>query len=166
MSRIIINRTLNRNYEISLYGDSVIFEGDFYHFDGGDIYPAPNSRIALKASDYLGIGRIKYSSAKRYFRSIYVGVFLLAAGALVNFIKSIIKKASFIGIDIDFPLPITIIYYLLLIICAYMIFKYLRSKRKLIEISFVGNRICVPKESLTDGEISFLQQEIINLRRG
>lgn len=166
MSKIIINRTPNRAYDIYTDGEHIIFEGDFYTYDGSDAYALNNGRIGLKAADYLGIGKLKYSSQRTYFRAIYVGVFLLAAGWLVDFIKNIIKKASYVGMELSVPMPITVIYYILLIACAYMIIKYFRSRKKFVEISFISGRICVPAVSLSDQEMAYLQQEIVNIRRG
>ncbi|MCM1025054.1 MAG: hypothetical protein NC432_01375 [Roseburia sp.] len=89
--------------------------------------------------------------------------------AIVDTVSGWIDKANnylqWIDREISLPDGVNIAMNTLAVICLLLAVMYLFSKKKVIEISFVDKRICVPEKSMSQQEYSMLYHNIVNAKK-
>jgi hypothetical protein len=158
-----------RSYSITVNRDSVLFSGAFWYLKEKEFVKCQNKQEKALIKNFLGMGYL----AKRSFRKCLLFVI---AGSVLEVIKMIIDKLSewvdkaneyLEWVDRSISLPDWMNYTMnaVAVICILLAIALFFSKKKVIEISFIDKRICVPQNSMTQNEYNMLYQSIMNAKK-
>lgn len=158
-----------RPYSIKVYSDKVLFEGNFWYLRDKEIYRCRTHKEVAFIKNYIGMGYL----AKRSYRKC---IAFILGGTILEIIKTIFDKLSewadkandyLQWIDKSIELPEWMTYSINIMVCLCIILGvvFLFSKKKVVEISFLDKRICIPQSSITQAEYNMLQRHITELKR-
>lgn len=157
-----------RSYDIQVLPDRVLFRGKFWYLKDYDFYRCKTENDMAYIRDFIGMGYL----AKRSYRK---GVAFVFGGAVLMLIKALLDKLSewtekandylkWIHRAVTLPEWLDYMMYGVAAVCLILAVLYFFSKKKVIEISFLTKRICVPEKSMTPQEFAYLRQTILRLR--
>lgn len=160
--------TDKRKCDIEVWQDRVVFSGKFFYLKNKELYKNKGQTETAYLDNYLGMG---YLSQRSYCKTL----FFLVGGTILELAKFILDKLSdFVDkvnnylkwIDWSISLPawmnntVNVIAILCLLFAVILFF----SKKKVIEITFTDQRICVPQKSISQEEYKMLYQAIKSAR--
>ncbi len=156
--------TENRNYEIAVSESSFTIDGDFMYLRDRDIYAAKTKWDTARLKDFMGMGYL----SKRSYRKTLIFVF---GGSALELLKQIIDKISdwadkandylqYVDKSVSTPDWMSYVLNIAAGICILFGVVLFFSKKKVIEISFLDKRFCVPQNSMTMQEYNMLYSSI------
>ena len=157
-----------RSYSIDVYSDKVVFEGRFWYLKNKEFYRCRTWREVAFIKNYIGMGYL----AKRSYRKC---IAFIIGGTILEITKTILDKLSewadkannyLRWIDKSIELPKWMTYSVNTLVCLSIILAlvFLFSKKKVVEISFLDKRICIPQSSINRAEYNMLHQSITALK--
>ena len=159
----------SRSYSIMVNKDCVLFDGNFWYLKNKEFVKCSNKKETAQTKNFLGMGYISKRSYKKSLWFVVMGSMLEIVKVIIDKLTEWIDRANMILLwsDKTICLPdwITATMDILTIICVLLAIALLFSKKKVIEISFVDKRICVPKKSMTQSEYNMLYQSILNAKK-
>ena len=155
-----------RAYCITVNREKFHIEGTFWHLQDKEFVKSKIQKDDATLKNFIGMG---YLSKRSYKKCI---TFILA-GSVLELVKTIVDKLTewidnantyLQWIDRSISLPEWVSYLMNTIagICVLLAIIFFFSKKKMIEISFLDKRICVPEKSLSQSEYNLLYQSIAN----
>jgi len=159
----------SRKYSVNVYPDRVDIDGDFLYLRDKDFYKAVQAHESCRISDFLGIGYLKMRSWKKTLTFVVAASVLEVFKALVDRLSDLADKAnkflSLIGRSVELPDWMETTINVAAVICFILAIVLFFSLKKVIEISFVDKRICVPQKSMTYDEYQRLYSVINDLTK-
>jgi hypothetical protein len=128
---------------ITITNRNVYFVGEHYRYGNGDVYGKNYGVESITLDDFIGAGYIH----KRSRRNLY---YLVFTGVSISILSETSKKLVKLGFD-DSKLKLLI--FILAIVFIVLLPLYLLKRYKLLEIAFVGKRICVKEQYYTKHDI-------------
>ena len=161
-------KTLERKCDIKVFDDVVVFEGEFWYLHNAEFMHNQFTKDIAYIKDYMGMGYIRKRSDKQCFHFVclaaimqVVKLFLLSLNKLVYNVNNYLK---WFDMSIDVPRWTSIIPNIIAIVCIVLAIRYFFSKKKMIEISFVNKRICIPENSLSVEEFKKLHHALLRYK--
>lgn len=157
-----------RACDIRVLSDRVLFRGEFWYLKDYDFYRCKTEADMAYIKDFIGMGYL----TKRSYRK---GVAFVFGGAALILLKTVLDKLSewtdkandylkWIHQAVTLPEWLNYIMYGVAGICLILAVIYFFSKKKVVEISFLTKRICIPQKSITPQEFAYLRQAILSRR--
>lgn len=155
-----IGKNRFRKYEISIENNIFKIAGNFYCYKNLDLHKLRNHKLEFDMKDYLGIGRCKIKPYKQV-------VLFVSLPLIINLLYSILHNAMLKTIDYFYSLEVffSVLQFLLNAVTILFIIlgiKLLFSFRNIIEISFIGCHLCIPKHSISKEEYNDLVDAVSN----
>ena len=168
------NGTGTQNYNLTIDKDGINIEGDFYKIINREIIKSDTKKEHISFDGYLGMSQLSIRSEKKLNYPIYVYLGFAAIkfiyglfGKITGYIDTasdIINKnyakvaGSYIGDAIKslIPIPtsisfIDILFCIVQVAIAVLIFVYIFSKKSVYEISSIDKRVAVDKSTMDNG---------------
>lgn len=167
----IINQTLykisknsQRAYSISVNKDNVLFEGDYWYLRDKEFIKCRNKKDIEPLQKFLGVGYLSKRSPKKCIMFVFIGAVLEVTKLIIDRITEWIDKINeylqWFEQSISLPVWINYTMNIIAFVCILSGVALFFSKKKVIEISFVDKRICVPQNSMSINEYNMLYQSI------
>lgn len=136
---------------ITVSGEKVWFQGDFYHYVSGRFHRIRQGEIIVAKGDFLGLGRLKKRSNGRLVCFLALtGIFSLLSALSDKLGYLFFLNTEWLAVLLDVAL-----------ICSLVgLAAYAFSKKSVVEISFLGKRICVDSVLLTEQDLSRLDRAL------
>lgn len=136
---------------IAVADNTVTFEGNFYYYIGGEFKAVKNQTDHIPAKDFLGMGTLTKRSNKKMLQFLVLGMLL----ALCSWISDKLEWLFFLDIS-----WFSVVMNIALIVSMIGFVRYLLSKKSVVEISFLGKRICIDKALLCEQDLATLNTAI------
>lgn len=164
-----LSQNEKRPYSIKVYSDKILFEGKFWYLKDKEFYCCRTDKEVAFIKNYIGMGYL----AKRSYRKC---IAFILGGAILEIIKAIFDKLSewankaneylqWIDKSIELPEWMNYSINIMVFLCIILGVIFLFSKKKVVELSFLDKRICIPQSSITQAEYNTLHQHITGLKR-
>lgn len=158
-----------RACDIKVFSDKIVFEGRFWYLKNKEFYRCRTYKETALIKNFIGMGYL----AKRSYRKCMA---FILGGTALQIIKTIIDKLSdmvdkineylqWIDKTIELPEWLTYSMNMAAFLCVVLGIMFLFSKKKMVEISFIDKRICLPQKSINLQEFYLLQQNIVKLKQ-
>jgi hypothetical protein len=131
------------NPSITLTNRNVYFVGEHYRYGNGDVCCKNCGVEAITLDDFIGAGYIH----KRSRRNLY---YLVFTGVCISILSQVSKELFILGLDTS---KVKVLISILAILFILLLHLYLLKTYKLLEIAFVGKRICVKEQYYTKHDI-------------
>lgn len=157
-----------RFYSVKVFSDNILFEGKFWYLRNKEFYRCRTGKETAFIKNYIGMGYL----AKRSYKKC---IAFILGGTILEFMKTIFDKLSewadkaneylkWIDKSIELPEWMTYSMNAMAGLCIILGVIFLFSKKKVVEISFLDKRICVPQSSMSQMEYNKLHQQIMALK--
>lgn len=160
----IINKNRQRTYCITVNRDSVLFEGDYWYLKDKEFVKCRNKQDVVSIQKFLGLGYLTKRSPKKCIMFVFIGGVLEVTKLIIDKITEWIEKINeylqWFEQSISLPVWINYTMNIIALVCILSGVALFFSKKKVIEISFVDKRICVPQNSMSINEYNMLYQSI------
>ena len=157
----------NRLYSITIYEETIVFEGEFWYLRNKEFYTNKGKTDATYIKNFIGMGYLEKRSYKKCVAFVLSGLVLTAINTITVKLSKWADEANFflqwIGKTVALPEWMAMGLKLAMIICLLLGILFFFSKKKVVEISFTDKRICLPQKSLSDVEFAKLYQTIRRL---
>lgn len=157
----------NREYDIKVYAEQVIFSGKFWYLKDKEFYRNQNTQDTAMIHNFIGMGYLSKRSYRKTIAFVLGGTVLEVVKMIADKLSDLVNKANgylqWIGHEISLPDWINYTVNTIAVICLIMAVVLFFSKKKVVEISFVDKRICIPQKSISNTEYAGLFQTIKNL---
>ena len=158
-----------RSYSITVNRDKVLFDGDFWYLQDKEFVKCRDKKDIALIQRFLGMGYITKRSPKKCIMFVLVGTVLEVVKMIFDKIAEWVDKANeylqWFEQTISLPNWMSYTINIIAFICILSAIALFLSKKKVIEISFVDKRICVPHNSMSTNEYNMLYQSIQNAKR-
>jgi len=160
--------TENRKCDIKVFSDKVIFDGSFWFLKDKDFYRNKTNTEIANPKEFIGMGYLKKRSYRKSIIFVFAGTILEGIKFVIDKLNDLVGKANdyLKWVDTSIELPVWIEYIMngTTIICLLLAIMYFFSKKKVVEISFINKRICIPEKSLTSQEFVELRESILKCK--
>lgn len=160
--------TEKRKCDIKVFSDKVIFDGSFWFLKDKDFYRNKANTEITNPKEFIGMGYLKKRSYRKGIIFVFAGTILEGIKFVIDKLNDLVGKANdyLKWVDISIELPVWIEYIMngATIICLLLAIMYFFSKKKVVEISFINKRICIPEKSLTSQEFVELRESILKCK--
>lgn len=136
---------------ITVRDGMAVFEGDYYEYREGEFCPVRQGRTAVNTREFLGLGYLKKRSNKRL-------LLFLAVTGVFSFLGSVSEKLDYLFFLNTDWLAALMNGVLAVSVLGFVFFLF--SRKDVVEITFVGKRICIDRNRLTEKDIGALQQAL------
>lgn len=161
--------TDKRKCDITVLRDKVVFSGKFYYLQDKEFYKNKEPTETAYLRNYLGMGYLSRRSYRKTLWFIVGGTVMELAKLALDKITELVDKANdylkWVDRSITLPEWMNNTVNALAIICLILGIVLFFSKKKVIEISFIDKRICVPQKSISKSEYNMLYQSIQNAKK-
>ncbi|MCM1325862.1 MAG: hypothetical protein NC094_07495 [Bacteroidales bacterium] len=159
----------NRKYCITVSRKDIWFEGDFWYLKEKEFVKCSTKKEVALPQNFLGMGYLTKRSYKKTLFLVFAGTVLEAIKLIIDKLTEWIDKANdylqWIDSSINLPEWMNIAMNIIAVICILTGVALFFSKKKMIEISFIDKRLCVPKKSMTKQEYNALYQSIAGIKQ-
>ena len=163
-AKYILPQTPNRECAIYVYQDRVEFYGKFMYLRDKDFYKANTDRDYALTNEFIGIGPLAMRSWKKTLTFVVMATVMEIIKSIVDWCSDMAEKAdkvtSLVGHRTEMPAWPGYIVNIIAFACLVYAIVLFFSKKKVIEISFLSKRICIPQDSITYDEMQRLNYEI------
>ena len=160
--------TEKRKCDIKVFSDKVVFDGSFWFLKDKDFYHNKTRTEIANPKDFIGIGYLKKRSYRKGIIFVFAGTILEGIKFVIDKLNSLVGKANkyLDWLDMSIELPVWLEYVMngATIVCLFLAIRYFFSKKKVIEVSFINKRICIPEKSLTSQEFVNLRESILKCK--
>ncbi len=115
------------------------------------------------------MGYLAKHSPKKCMAFILGGTTLEIIKTIIDKLNSILDKINnylqWIDMSIELPEWMTYTMNTIAFVCIVLGIVFFFSKKKVVEISFMDKRICIPQRSITKNEFNMLYQSINNAKK-
>lgn len=154
----------HRPCDIQVFSDRVSFSGRFWYLRDKDFYSNRGRSEAALIRDFQGMGYLEKRSYRRTLLFVFGASLLAAVKAVVDKLGEWLDEANgylqWFHQSLSLPDWVDTGVNVLVILCVILAIALFFSKKKVIEISFTGKRICIPQKSLSTAEFQNLYQII------
>lgn len=159
----------NRKYCVTVTKKTIMFIGDFWYLKEKEFIKCSSKRETALPQNFFGMGYLAKRSNKKTMLFVFAGSILQIVKIIIDNLTEWIDKANdylqWADKQLSLPQWMNNIMNILAVICILFAIVLFFSKKKVIEISFVDKRICVPQKSMTKSEYNMLYQSIMNAKK-
>ena len=159
-----LNKTEVRKYDIKVYHDKLVIEGEFWNLKDKEFYKNNSQKDVGYIKDFIGIGYLKKKSYRQGIIFVISAFILEMINLILDKVGDIQMVMSLVGDSFELPRWIDYGVNIMLIGCFLLAIRYFFSQKDVVEISFLNKRICVPKNSLSNYDFLNLREIISGIK--